>query len=158
MELRRPERCRSRRRPTIGRGTAGGAVDAARCSTSPNPTALGPYRARDLTLAGIGWNTAGAQLAADAAPRATALAREEMHYGLSSKYGRTGKGSMKSTDKMPDSLWTPTEVAAYLNVPIQTLYQWRRKRTGPPGRRVGRHLRYDPVAVRAWFADPDDIA
>ena len=48
--------------------------------------------------------------------------------------------------------------AAYLGVPVQTLYQWRRKRTGPAGRRVGRHLRYDPAAVRAWFAGLDDAA
>ena len=54
--------------------------------------------------------------------------------------------------KTPEPLWTPTEVATYLGIPVQTLYQWRRKRTGPPARRVGRHLRYDPSAVRAWFA------
>jgi excisionase family DNA binding protein len=57
-----------------------------------------------------------------------------------------------------ERLWTPTEVAAYLGVPVQTLYQWRRKRTGPPGCRVGRHLRYDPAAVRAWFASLGDVA
>jgi excisionase family DNA binding protein len=58
----------------------------------------------------------------------------------------------------PEPLWTPSEVAAYLGVPVQTLYQWRRKRTGPPGRRVGRHLRYDPDAVRAWFKSLSDDA
>lgn len=57
-----------------------------------------------------------------------------------------------------EPLWTPEDVAAYLGVPVQTLYQWRRKRTGPAGRRVGRHLRYDPAAVRAWFAGLDDAA
>ena len=62
------------------------------------------------------------------------------------------------TRTTPEALWTPFEVAAYLGVPVQTLYQWRRKRTGPPGRRVGRHLRYDPDAVRAWFASLDDVA
>ncbi|MEV2247587.1 helix-turn-helix domain-containing protein [Streptomyces sp. NPDC049970] len=31
-----------------------------------------------------------------------------------------------------------------------TVYQWRRKRTGPCGFRVGRHLRFDPDDVRAW--------
>lgn len=34
---------------------------------------------------------------------------------------------------------------------VATLYQWRRRGVGPPARRVGRHLRYDPDAVRAWF-------
>ncbi len=58
----------------------------------------------------------------------------------------------------PEPLWTPDDVARYLGVPVQTLYQWRRKRTGPPGRRVGRHLRYDPAAVCAWFAGLDEVA
>ncbi|MFD0329055.1 helix-turn-helix domain-containing protein [Streptacidiphilus monticola] len=43
-------------------------------------------------------------------------------------------------------------MAELLAVPVQTLYQWRRKRTGPPAFRVGRHLRYDPAQLRAWIA------
>jgi Helix-turn-helix domain len=58
--------------------------------------------------------------------------------------------------RTPEPLWTPIDVAAYLSVPVQTLYQWRRKRTGPPCRRVGRHLRYEPNAVRSWFAELSD--
>lgn len=50
----------------------------------------------------------------------------------------------------PSPLWTPSDVAL-LGVPVATLYQWRRRGVGPPGRRVGRHLRYDPDAVQAWF-------
>ena len=46
---------------------------------------------------------------------------------------------------------TPQELAELLNVPVETVYQWRRKRTGPPGFRVGRHLRYDLAAVREWI-------
>jgi hypothetical protein len=34
----------------------------------------------------------------------------------------------------------------------------RRKGTGPKGRRVGRHLRYDPAVVRRWFEAPDEAA
>ena len=49
----------------------------------------------------------------------------------------------------PEPLWTPIDVATYLGVPVQTLYQWRRKGFGPPARRIGRHLRYEPNAVRA---------
>lgn len=48
-------------------------------------------------------------------------------------------------------LWTVDDVSAYLGVPVQTLYTWRKRRIGPPAGRVGRHLRYDPEAVRAWF-------
>jgi hypothetical protein len=46
--------------------------------------------------------------------------------------------------------WTIEDVAVYLRVPVQALYQWRRKGIGPPAKKCGRHLRYDPAAVRAW--------
>ncbi len=49
-----------------------------------------------------------------------------------------------------DRLWTVEDVSTYLGVPIKTLYQWKWRREGPPVRKVGRHLRYDPVAVKAW--------
>jgi len=48
------------------------------------------------------------------------------------------------------STWTIHDVAAYLRIPVGTLYQWRHRRTGPPAVKVGRHLRYDPDHVRAW--------
>jgi excisionase family DNA binding protein len=48
-------------------------------------------------------------------------------------------------------LWTVHDVATYLGVPVETIYAWRKKRTGPPCARVGKHLRYDPEAVRTWF-------
>ncbi|QOC90237.1 helix-turn-helix domain-containing protein [Micromonospora craniellae] len=51
----------------------------------------------------------------------------------------------------PFTLWTVDDVSAYLGVPVQTLYTWRKRRIGPPAGRVGRHLRYDPDSVRAWF-------
>ncbi|MFF4013947.1 helix-turn-helix transcriptional regulator [Streptomyces sp. NPDC001843] len=51
---------------------------------------------------------------------------------------------------LPERYLTPADVAELLAVPVETLYQWRRKRTGPRGFRVGRHLRYDPNDVRAW--------
>lgn len=50
-----------------------------------------------------------------------------------------------------DPLWTPAEVSAFLRVPVETLYQWRKRNYGPPAGRVGRHLRYDEADVRAWF-------
>ncbi len=50
-----------------------------------------------------------------------------------------------------EALWGPEEVSAYLRVSVQTLYQWRRKQYGPPARRVGKHLRWDPDGVRTWF-------
>ncbi|MFF7876755.1 helix-turn-helix transcriptional regulator [Streptomyces sp. NPDC085942] len=51
---------------------------------------------------------------------------------------------------LPDRYLTPLDLADLLGVPVETVYQWRRKDTGPRGFRVGRHLRYDPEDVRAW--------
>jgi predicted DNA-binding transcriptional regulator AlpA len=55
----------------------------------------------------------------------------------------------------PDRLWGVADVSAYLGVPVSTLYQWRYQGIGPVGRRVGRHVRYDPRDVRRWFAELD---
>jgi hypothetical protein len=52
---------------------------------------------------------------------------------------------------LPDRYLTPDDLCQMFHVPIETVYAWRKKRTGPPGFRVGKHLRYDPDAVRAWF-------
>ncbi|MEV6604884.1 helix-turn-helix domain-containing protein [Kutzneria sp. NPDC051319] len=54
---------------------------------------------------------------------------------------------------MDDKTWGPKEVAEYLDIPVQTIYQWRTKNYGPPGRRVGKHVRYLPDEVREWFRD-----
>lgn len=52
-----------------------------------------------------------------------------------------------------EPLWTVQDVSAFLGVPVGTLYQWRHRHTGPRACRVGRHLRYDPAAVRAWVTE-----
>ncbi|MDF9807000.1 helix-turn-helix domain-containing protein [Streptomyces anulatus] len=52
---------------------------------------------------------------------------------------------------LPDRYLTPEDIAALLTVPLETVYAWRKKRTGPPGFRIGKHLRYDPTAVHAWI-------
>ncbi|MGW0770265.1 helix-turn-helix domain-containing protein [Streptomyces sp. NPDC002676] len=59
---------------------------------------------------------------------------------------------------MAATILTPTDVAELLGVPVETLYQWRRKRTGPPAFRVGRHLRYDPVRLRQWVDGLTEVA
>ena len=50
-----------------------------------------------------------------------------------------------------EQLWTTTEAANFLRIPKATLYQWHYLGIGPKPGRVGRHLRYDPDEVRAWF-------
>lgn len=47
-------------------------------------------------------------------------------------------------------LWSVEDVADYLGVPVKTLYQWKWRGEGPPVRKIGRHLRYDPEALVAW--------
>ncbi|MCW8100819.1 helix-turn-helix domain-containing protein [Streptomyces tauricus] len=51
---------------------------------------------------------------------------------------------------LPDRYLTPDDIAEIFEVPKETVYQWRRKRIGPPGFRIGKHLRYDPADVRAY--------
>ncbi|MFC7994498.1 helix-turn-helix transcriptional regulator [Streptomyces pilosus] len=53
---------------------------------------------------------------------------------------------------LPERYLTPVDLADLLGVPVETVYQRRRKDTGPRGFRVGRHLRYDPEDVRIWVA------
>lgn len=48
-------------------------------------------------------------------------------------------------------LWSIGDTARYLGIPVKTLYQWKWMGEGPPVRKVGRHLRYDPDEVQAWF-------
>lgn len=56
-------------------------------------------------------------------------------------------------------LWGIKDVAEYLGIPEQTLYQWRTKGYGPPGRRVGKYVKYRPAEVERWFRDlPAEVA
>ncbi|MFJ7102155.1 MULTISPECIES: helix-turn-helix domain-containing protein [Streptomyces] len=53
---------------------------------------------------------------------------------------------------LPDRYLTPDDIADMFGVPLETVYQWRKKRTGPPGFRIGKHLRYDPADVRTYVS------
>jgi excisionase family DNA binding protein len=53
---------------------------------------------------------------------------------------------------------TPQEVADYLRVEINTVYDWRRKRTGPKASKVGKHLRYAWSDVDAWLEQQAEAA
>ncbi len=48
------------------------------------------------------------------------------------------------------------EVAAYLGVPVQTLYVWRTKGAGPRAVRVGKHLRWRWSDVDEWLDQQAD--
>ena len=51
-----------------------------------------------------------------------------------------------------DPLWTTADVAAFLSVPVQTIYDWRTRGYGPPGfPRLGKHIRFRESDVFAWL-------
>ncbi|MFI6907343.1 helix-turn-helix domain-containing protein [Nonomuraea sp. NPDC050394] len=53
---------------------------------------------------------------------------------------------------------TPDELAEMLKLDSkETIYQWRRKRTGPPGFRAGRHLRFMLSDVLTWMGDQTQV-
>ncbi|MGC8920171.1 helix-turn-helix domain-containing protein [Streptomyces sp. PG2] len=60
-------------------------------------------------------------------------------------------GAAAAPRVLPSRYLTPDDLVEMFDLPsVETVYQWRRKRTGPRGFRVGRHLRFDPEDVRAW--------
>ncbi|MFB6775568.1 helix-turn-helix transcriptional regulator [Streptomyces sp. NPDC056337] len=52
---------------------------------------------------------------------------------------------------MKERMYTPETLAAYLGVPVKTVYRWNHTGTGPAYSRLGRHVRYRPAAVEAWL-------
>ena len=60
------------------------------------------------------------------------------------------------TAAIPRALASPPEVAAYLGIPVATLYQWRHRGIGPKGTRVGRHIRYHWQEVERWLDSQTD--
>jgi predicted DNA-binding transcriptional regulator AlpA len=61
----------------------------------------------------------------------------------------------------PTSLWDINDLSAFLKVPVETIYQWRKKGYGPKpvrGGKMGRHLRWLPQTVFAWLAVDDEAA
>lgn len=57
---------------------------------------------------------------------------------------------MDATGRL-EPLLSPAELAAHLDVPVSTLYAWRYHGDGPPGLRVGRHIRYRLQDVEEWL-------
>jgi excisionase family DNA binding protein len=57
----------------------------------------------------------------------------------------------KLTEEVPDKLWTTQEVARFLGIGVNTLYQWTYKRTGPKTYKIGKYTRYKPSEVLDWL-------
>jgi excisionase family DNA binding protein len=57
---------------------------------------------------------------------------------------------MPNTTPQQSQFLSPTGLADYLDVPLATVYAWRHGGDGPPGSKVGRHVRYRLTDVDAW--------
>jgi excisionase family DNA binding protein len=68
---------------------------------------------------------------------------------------RPAEQEQKAAD-LAQRLLSPHEVAAFLGVPLQTIYRWRYRHEGPLGYRVGRHVRYRVVDVERWLEERRD--
>lgn len=60
------------------------------------------------------------------------------------------------TDRRP--MARPEEVAEYLQVPLETVYFWRKRGIGPRVSKVGRYLRYKWTDVDAWVEAQSAVA
>jgi excisionase family DNA binding protein len=54
---------------------------------------------------------------------------------------------------MNDKLWRIKELAEFLGIPKQTIYQWRTKGYGPPAVRIGKYVKYRPSDVERWITE-----
>ena len=53
-------------------------------------------------------------------------------------------------------LLSPADLASFLGLPLPTIYRWRTRQQGPPGFRVGRHVRYRLDDVHEWLESRRD--
>lgn len=58
----------------------------------------------------------------------------------------------------PDHLLTYDDVSRILQVPVNTLRQWRHRGEGPPALRIGGHVRFRRADVDAWIESRVDAA
>ncbi len=64
----------------------------------------------------------------------------------------TRRPTLKADEAPPrERLLSPDDLAAYLSVPLKTIYRWRYRGEGPASYRVGRHVRYKLEDVEAWL-------
>ncbi|MFJ9129577.1 helix-turn-helix transcriptional regulator [Streptomyces sp. NPDC102340] len=58
---------------------------------------------------------------------------------------------------LPDRYLTTDDIAEMFEVPKETVYQWRKKETGPPSFRIGKYVRYDPADVLAYVTQRKNV-
>jgi excisionase family DNA binding protein len=55
-----------------------------------------------------------------------------------------------------DRMMTVEDLAEYLGLPVGTIYKQRSEGTGPPGFRLGKHVRWRRSEVDAWLESKRD--
>ena len=61
------------------------------------------------------------------------------------------RARVETPPPLPGRLLSVQEVAALLQVPVKTMYQWRCQGDGPTPIKVGRYVRFDPGDVALWI-------
>ena len=57
----------------------------------------------------------------------------------------------EETGKVPVRLLSVGDVAALLQVPVATIYEWRYRGEGPDPIRIGKYLRFHPDDLARWL-------
>ena len=69
----------------------------------------------------------------------------------------TAKATPKQAWREPgEALLSVAELAAYLGIPVATIYRWRYQHQGPVGYRIGRHVRYRTSDIEQWLETQRD--
>jgi excisionase family DNA binding protein len=69
---------------------------------------------------------------------------------LSGGRAQRNRGGGLAPGALPELL-SPDELSMYLGIPLATVYGWRTRGEGPPGVRIGRHVRYRAEDVLGWL-------
>jgi excisionase family DNA binding protein len=65
---------------------------------------------------------------------------------------------MKKTELGLEPLLGIGELAEYLGVPVQTIYDWRMSAHAPRAYKIGKHLRFALSDVQAWLEEQREAA
>ena len=60
---------------------------------------------------------------------------------------------LRTMSRTRERLLSPADLAAYLGIPLGTVYSWRWRGGGPPGFKIGRHVRYRRADVERWLEE-----
>lgn len=76
----------------------------------------------------------------------------ELAEAKESETGREPRATVAPlSDALPEQLLTIGQLAAFLNITTQTLYDWRSEGKGPVAIKVGALVRYRLADVEAWL-------